>query len=251
IRDIRGIRVGSSNSWFNPESRSMVTRFVPKQNRGVFIISSGHYSQEDGEVSSDITKPAVVRKYNNTMYGVDMVDEMLATYYAIFPTRRWPVRVFFHLVHTVAYNAFVLFTLKFPNWRKKDCSKRLIALRQLIDLLIIPQVQRRKQHSSSEQLQVRRSWDIVLNVFASPVHNVLPLPRAVPDEQEGNTNPQPRRPEIVQHQERRMRKRCDICVRPSTVRRISQAKCCRCNRFICNDHRYIWCDHCTEQRYVD
>ncbi|CAG7825958.1 unnamed protein product [Allacma fusca] len=227
----------------------MVTRFVPKQNRGVFIISSSDYSHEAGEVSEEVTKPPVVEKYNQSKYGVDVVDEMIASYYAIFPTKRWPVRLFLHLVHTVAYNAYKLFILKFPNWRSNDRSKRRIALRELVRLLIIPHILRRRRNLTGIHLQVRRSWDIVLNlpvVHGEPDQNVFPMG---PDfDQEINPTPT-RKLAAGGSQHQRTRRRCEICAGNCDQRKISDVQCCRCKRFVCGDHRFEWCDICTNLRY--
>ena len=54
--------------------------------------------------------PETVKCYNETKYGVGVVDQMAQKYTVRTMTGRWPVRSFQNTLHLAAINAWVLYT---------------------------------------------------------------------------------------------------------------------------------------------
>ena len=65
-------------------------------------------------------------------------------------TNRWPVIVFYNILDTAAYNAFVLWTEINPHWKKNILHKRRIYLEELGKHLVSPYIVTRKRFPRNE-----------------------------------------------------------------------------------------------------
>lgn len=97
-----------------------------KTTKTVFLYSTMHHS--DAFVGE---KSAVIEAYNKGKYGVDQVDEMVASYAYAPATRRWPLKLFTWLVDICGANAFVLFKLHHPHAVTSTVGYRRYFLEQL------------------------------------------------------------------------------------------------------------------------
>ena len=84
-----------------------------KDKKDVSLLSSIHNAEmvDVATRTGNIKKPKVVMDYNNTMGGVDRVDQHLATY----PTTRkrgkkYYKKIFLHILDLAMWNAFILYT---------------------------------------------------------------------------------------------------------------------------------------------
>jgi len=89
-----------------------LTCYQGKPNKNVLILSSMH---PDVKVDSKTLKkkPETVTFYNETKFGVDIVDQMTRKYSVRAGTRRWPVHVFYNMLDLAMINAHTLYKLIF------------------------------------------------------------------------------------------------------------------------------------------
>jgi hypothetical protein len=142
----------SSTLWQHDDVTLTVYRC--KRSKNVTIMSSMHTSVEIDSGEKKI--PETVKFYNNTKYGVDVIDQMARKYSVKSGSRRWPVQVFYNVLDLAAINSWLLY-------RKATgvtISRRNYIL-QLAEELREPHMKQRKteQLSSSavsEDLQRKR-----------------------------------------------------------------------------------------------
>ncbi|KAJ8951921.1 hypothetical protein NQ314_007629 [Rhamnusium bicolor] len=78
---------------------------------GVFL-STTHV---DDKIDPESEKPMMIVDYNNTKYGVDVVDQMCASHSVARNSRRWPLTVFFNMMNIGGINTPVLYQLNNHN----------------------------------------------------------------------------------------------------------------------------------------
>lgn len=57
----------------------------------------------------DITCPQIVKAYNKNMRGVDLADMLLSIYRINYKTKRWYIKIFWHLVYICKVNGWNLY----------------------------------------------------------------------------------------------------------------------------------------------
>ncbi|CAK9827654.1 PiggyBac transposable element-derived protein 2 [Anthophora retusa] len=75
----------------------------------------------------EIDRPEVVREYNKSMGGVDLLDMYISLYRIYGPSRKWTLRVIMHFVDFALSNSWVEY--------KQDCIKAKIRKKDIMDLL--------------------------------------------------------------------------------------------------------------------
>ncbi|KAG8239640.1 hypothetical protein J437_LFUL019305 [Ladona fulva] len=177
------------------------------KNRNVVLISTMHNSKE---ISNRVDKkPKMILEYNstNTQLAVDTLDQLIATYTCRRKTNRWPVTVFYNVVDTAVYNAFVLWIEINPNWNKNLLHKRRIFLEELGKLLVTPYIEGRKGLPRNEP-----AMDIV---------NKNPAQGPSSSKQASN------------------RARCKFC--PSKCDNKTPVSCSNCGKYVCKVHVTYYC----------
>ena len=56
--------------------------------------------------------PSVIGQYNKCMGGIDKMDSLVGMFPCKIKVRRWPMRVFFHLIDFTICNAWLLYQLE-------------------------------------------------------------------------------------------------------------------------------------------
>ncbi|CAH2086577.1 unnamed protein product [Euphydryas editha] len=79
------------SSLFGFTSHITITSFVLKK-KVVVVISSMHHASNVDEASK---KPEIILFYNETKFGVDLVDQRCSNYLTGRRTRRWPLAIFY------------------------------------------------------------------------------------------------------------------------------------------------------------
>jgi len=125
-----------------------VVSYIPKKNRNVVLMSTAHNSKEVS--NREDKKPKIILDYNATKGAVDTLDKLIATYTCKRKTNRWPVIVFYNILDTTAYNAFVLWTEINPHWNENILHKRRIYLEELGKHLVSPYIETRKRLPRNE-----------------------------------------------------------------------------------------------------
>lgn len=84
-----------------------LTVYQAKPSKNVLLLSSVHTNVS---ISTGPKKtPESIEYYNQTKYGVDVVDQMARLYSTKVSSRRWPLQVFYNVLDLAAINAFVLY----------------------------------------------------------------------------------------------------------------------------------------------
>lgn len=65
--------------------------YSPKKNKVVLVMSTLHHDDNIDEDTGDKRKPEMITFYNSTKAGVDVIDEMCASYYVSRNSKRWPM----------------------------------------------------------------------------------------------------------------------------------------------------------------
>ena len=83
-----------------------LTAYLGKVNKHVLMFSTMH---NDITIANNAKKtPETVSSYNETKYGVDIVDQMSKKYTCRTGTRRWPMHGFQNTLDLAAINAWIL-----------------------------------------------------------------------------------------------------------------------------------------------
>ena len=92
---------------FKNDEDFTLTVYQGKPSKNVVILSSIH---TDVDVSANEKKtPETVKFYNETKFGVDVVDQMARKYTTRTCTRRWPVHSFENTLDLAGINAYVVY----------------------------------------------------------------------------------------------------------------------------------------------
>ena len=103
-----------------------LTVYQAKPSKNVLLLSSVH---TDVSISTGPKKlPETIEYYNQTKYGVDVIDQMARFYSTKVSSRRWPLQVFYNVLDLAAINAFVLYNeVTGTNISRRDFLLKLIS----------------------------------------------------------------------------------------------------------------------------
>lgn len=90
---------------------------VPKTNKIVLLMSSQHHNDAIDETTGEQRKPEINTYYNRTKCGVDVADELCATYDVSRNPKRWPLTMFYASLNIAAINGPII------NKMNNNCSK--------------------------------------------------------------------------------------------------------------------------------
>jgi len=126
------------------ESDATLSVYQGKRNKDVLILSTLH--PEVSVESGGKKKPESVLCYNETKYGVDVVDQMAKKYSVKMPCRRWPVHTVCNILDLAAINAWVLY---------KEVTGEKISRREFIltlaEELVTPNKEQRGRGPTAEE----------------------------------------------------------------------------------------------------
>ncbi|KAJ8963862.1 hypothetical protein NQ314_005331 [Rhamnusium bicolor] len=111
------------------------------------------------KIDPESEKPMMIVDYNNTKYGVDVVDQMCASYSVARNSKRWSLTVFFNMMNIGGINAPVLYQL---NNRNNPIVRREF-LRTLALNLLKPYVNRR-YYLQSIPRQLKQKCRLILGI---------------------------------------------------------------------------------------
>ena len=110
--------------------------YQEKVNKQVLILSTMH---NDITIADNAKKtPETVSSYNETKYGVDILDQMAKKYTCRIGTQRWPIHSFQNTLDLAAINAWILY----KEVTNENISCRNF-IRELAEELAEPQVEKR------------------------------------------------------------------------------------------------------------
>lgn len=203
----RGIDVFSSRFGFQKDIT--LVSHVPKKNKVVLLMSSLHHDNKIDEASGEKRKPEINTYYNKTKCGVDVADELSATYDVCRNSKRWPLTIFYAMLNMSGINGLIIHRINnnTPNEKRRFFLKNL-------GLALV-----------SEHLKIRQ--------------NVNRLPREMRKrirEFVGESSEEP--PAKIPNS----RKRCQVC--PAKKDRKTKHTCQACHKFICPEHIVSFCSDC-------
>lgn len=205
-------RRSDNSSIFGFQKQGTLVSYKPKPNKVVLMFSTMHY---DGKIAIDTgekRKPEIITFYNNTKYGVDIVDKMCSTFDVSRNSRRWPLTVFFDLMNISAINGYVVHTINkaYSNKPRKDF------LYELGFRLVAPCITRRiTSEHIPQSLKMRGKLILGLNTET---------------------------PEVRQPIDTRRVGKCTFCGRARN--KSTRKQCHVCNKWICPEHQLLHCPDC-------
>ena len=114
-------RVQYSSEFLFTDNLTLVS-YVPKPKKCVVLLSTLHH-QHDISTQEDNFKPKIIKYYNSTKSGVDLLDKLIREYSTRRCTRRWPLSLFLHYVDIAAYNAIGYMANKISRVGRQKISK--------------------------------------------------------------------------------------------------------------------------------
>lgn len=207
---VKGRNINSS--LFGFQKNFTIVSYAPKKNKVVLCISTVHHDDAIDNQTGDKQKPDIISFYNNTKYGVDVVDQMCAQYnVARNTTRRWPLAIFFNILNVCGINAFAIY--KFNNGYNHNTSRRSFIC-TLAQELIKPHIMMRINDKQMPRTIIERGRHLL-----GLEENKEALP--------------PKRSKTG---------RCVPCGRKKN--RSSRKWCDKCYKWICVEHQKVICPSC-------
>ena len=134
LREYKGKELHSSQFIWRNNDQIQLVSYKAKKNKIVLVLSSQHSTP--CLTMRDDKKPTVITNYNETKGGVDTMDQMASTYTTKYKSRRWHVAVFCNILDLSCLNAYILYSLIFPNQNANKSHRRRIFLVSLATSLI-------------------------------------------------------------------------------------------------------------------
>jgi len=209
-------------------------KYQSKVDKCVYLLSSKHPNtlvdklgtgrfevHESFDFLSNLTlgKPKMVMDYNASKGGVDSFDQMIDHYSVKQKSKRWPMRIFYWMLDSAAFNAFRLFMVG----SEKTC--RNVFLSNLATDLMKPQ---------QEKLANSGHW------YSKTVASILKLTEDLRQKRLGEKR---NVIDCVPNEcSTPKRARCGNC--PRDMDKKSNIFCYRCKKPLCLAHRVIVCQEC-------
>lgn len=194
--------------------------YVPKKKKAIVLASSMH-ADDAVDLKHAKRKPEMILDYNSDKCGVDMVDQMCATYSVQRTTRRWPWVAIANLLNISAINAHVVY---YSNHRGGRRISRYQFLQNLGRALILPQIAKRSNVKQVHTSTRRRCLELIGAATSDEAPVVFgPLSREKPNQ------PQ---------------KLCFLCKNNHNHTKNSRHSCAKCFKHVCSEHFYKICDNC-------
>lgn len=208
------------SSIFGFQKNCTLVSYVPKKNKAVLMISSMHNNVAIDEATGDQKKPVIISDYNDTKYGVDILDKMCRQYDASRNSKRWPLTLFFHILNVGGVNAMTIYKAN----NKITFVNRLNFLKEVSYALLKPQIQQRISLDMIPR-HIRTRGELLLKPLEEGARQPQPQPQ-----------PQPQRTAV--------QGRCYLCGRARN--KTSRKSCFKCNKWVCLDHLKSVCAECAD-----
>ena len=93
---------------YQSPSNPILTIYTAKKAKLVYLLSLTHKTVCIDETHKK-KLPKTIKYYNLSKVGVDDFDQMARYHTCKRATRRWPVAVFFNIIHCACINAFIIY----------------------------------------------------------------------------------------------------------------------------------------------
>jgi hypothetical protein len=144
--ELKVVRNDLYSSWFYFNGPNVLLSYQAKEKKPPIILLST--SHEFAETFDDDKKlPTMIHDYNQTKFGVDVIDQCINNYTVRRISRRWPLLVFFNIIDIAAINAMTVWLCQNPTWNSRQKYIRRLFLQQLSKSLTNSHNERRSQCS--------------------------------------------------------------------------------------------------------
>lgn len=206
----RGAEVYSSKFGFQKDIT--LVSHIPKKNKVVLLMSSLHHNAQIDESTGEKKKTEINTFYNSTKGGVDVADELSATYDVSRNSKKWPLTVFYAIMNMAGINADIV-----HRANTNRTQKRRNFIKTLGRMLV------------SEHLSAREEIPQLPSTLRKRIREFRGEPLQ---------EPSARVPGV--------RKRCQVC--PYARHRKTAHVCEGCNKYICQEHIVPFCQQCAAVR---
>ncbi|KAG5883866.1 hypothetical protein JTB14_034913 [Gonioctena quinquepunctata] len=107
------------SSLFGFSDNKTIVSYVPKKNKSVILLSTQFNGKDVSDEETNF-KPEIILHYNKTKGAVDTGDKMTREYSCVRACRRWPLRIFMGMIDVAALNEYIVWSKKYPEWRKRS-----------------------------------------------------------------------------------------------------------------------------------
>lgn len=129
------------SSRFAFQKNLTLVSYIPKKGKNVILCSSMHHDSTIDKETGVAQKPEIITFYNSTKSGVDIVDQLCATYSVSRNTNRWPMVIFYTILNVAAINAHVIYKGNLND----DLEKRRHILQSLAVEMTKQHIRRRSE----------------------------------------------------------------------------------------------------------
>lgn len=204
----RNAEVFSSQFGFQ-EDITLVSH-TSNKNRMVLLMSSLHHDDQIDDSTGEKRKPEINTYYNSTKCGVDVADELSATYDVSRNSKRWPLTIFYAMLNISGINGLIIHRIN----NNKPMEKRRHFLKSLGLALVSDHLKNRQNLNRLPREMRKRIREFT---GASPEEPPAKIPNA--------------------------RKRCQVC--PVQRDRKTKHTCRGCDKYICAEHIIPFCSDCV------
>lgn len=143
----------SSRFAYLESTKGVLVSYKPKKEntKNVLCFSTLHNDGKIDESTNELTKPEIITFYNLTKGGVDVVDEMKASYSVSRVSCRWPLTIFFTLLNVGGINSQIIY-----NGNTELVEARRLFLKNLALDLMKAQLMNRAQFSKMPAEEKKR-----------------------------------------------------------------------------------------------
>lgn len=182
---------------------------IPKKNKIVLLMSSLHHDDKIDDSTGAKRKPEINTYYNKTKCGVDVADELCATYDVSRNSKRWPLTIFYAMLNMSGINSGIIHRIN----NNKPTQKRRHFLKSLGLALVSDHLKNRQNLNRLPREMRKRIREFAGESLEEP-------PAKIPN----------------------VRKRCQVC--PAQRDRKTKHTCQGCNKYICPEHIISFCGAC-------
>lgn len=205
---------------------TMVSYIPEKKKKGkkkAVVLMSTLHDDDAVDPENHTHKPEMILFYNDDKCGVDVVDQMCASYSVQRKTRRWPMVVLSNLLNISAINAYVIFKKNRPGSK----ISRYQFLQNLSRALILPHLEQRTKLAQLPTASKTRCFELIGQKPPTQTASQLGLSNDSSSVEFG---------------------RCNVCLETKLAKEStnSRSQCAKCQKPACRKHMFKMCLKCVQ-----
>ena len=238
VKDTKGREQNSYQPYWDKRTgkvslHSYVVNTKSKGERNILVLST--FDPILGTTKDEKKKPAIIKVYDFTKGGTDIMDQRFGNYTTKSKTKKWTKVVFFFILDTTRVNAQTIYYLVMGI--EPRLSNSFEFAMKIVRALIIPHIENRPLVGLTRK---------ILNKMTMTLgRDIKPHIPEVPKEMDNFPSQIPNK----------VRKRCKMCASAidsdghrqtsDNLNRVT-TQCCTCGNAICKDHYLLLCINCAQ-----